>query len=487
MLHPPLAELIDAAAARARAVGHPVLVSAVESVASRDPLAVLEGLAADVPESPTPTADRMFWHRAADDFSFAAIGAAHQLAHEGADRFIAIERGWNSLLRDVVTNAPADCPPGVGPVAVGGFAFDAKRARGDQWSGFPAALLTVPRLLVTRRGDQCWCTTNVIVGTDGGTDVSLDALHALRRSALAHEPPRAAPAPSLTLSTSDVMPAAEWRARVAHAAATVRDGALDKVVLAREVQVIADGGLDPFAILRHLRLAQPSAFVFGRWRGTSVFLGATPERLVRLDGSAVQASSLAGSVRRGGTTSDDAALAAGLLASAKDRREHELVRRALCDALADLCANVSAPREPSLLSLPNVHHLHTPVTAQLRPGRSLLGLLAVLHPTPAVGGVPREAAMRYIREHEGLDRGWYAGPVGWLQPGHGEFAVALRSGLVHGHEARLFAGCGILGDSDPDHEYAESETKLLALRQAIRAAAAGEHPAGSSAFAAASR
>ncbi|HEY8309206.1 MAG TPA: chorismate-binding protein, partial [Gemmatimonadaceae bacterium] len=211
-------------------------------------------------------------------------------------------------------------------------------------------------------------------------------------------------------------------------------------------------------------------YVFGCWHGDSVFVGATPERLVRLDGRDVQASSLAGSVSRGATAAEDAKHATLLLTSTKDRAEHEIVRRALCAGLERLCDDVAAAEGPALLSLPNVHHLHTAVSARLRDGHTLLQLVAQLHPTPAVGGEPRNAALRFIREYEKMDRGWYAGPIGWLQRDRGEFAVALRSALVSGADALMFAGCGVVADSDPEQEYAESLLKLRPMQIALSAA-----------------
>jgi isochorismate synthase EntC len=162
-----------------------------------------------------------------------------------------------------------------------------------------------------------------------------------------------------------------------------------------------------------------------------------------------------------------------LLGSAKDLAEHAAVRNELHAALSESCDDVSAPRQPSILTLPHVHHLHTSIHARLRENGSVLGLVAQLHPTPAVGGSPRDAALRFLEEHENLDRGWYAAPVGWLGLGGGEFAVALRCAIVDEDEAVLFAGCGIVADSDPDLEYAESSLKLQAMDSSIAASLPG--------------
>jgi isochorismate synthase len=180
-------------------------------------------------------------------------------------------------------------------------------------------------------------------------------------------------------------------------------------------------------------------------------------------------TALAGSFPRGATVGDDQALGAQLLASAKERHEHAVVVRNIRSVLADLCMRIEAPATPTLMKMRNVQHLFTPVTAQLRGNSSVLTLVERLHPTPAVGGWPREVALAFLREHEELDRGWYAAPIGWLDAnGDGEFAVALRSALVDGTSATLFAGCGIVADSDPQSEYQETLLKLRPMLNALR-------------------
>jgi isochorismate synthase len=242
------------------------------------------------------------------------------------------------------------------------------------------------------------------------------------------------------------------------------------VVLARARRAAAPHALDAAAALRHLRAAYPECHIFGCWRGDAAFVGASPERLVKVAGRDVQASSLAGSAPRGATEAEDARLAAGLLTSSKDQAEHAVVRDTLAAALDELCDDVIAPEQPSLFTLPQVHHLHTAVRARLRAGRTLLELVARLHPTPAVGGAPREAALTFIREHERLDRGWYAAPIGWIGRDGGELAVALRSAVIRRDEAWLFAGCGLVADSDPEMEFAETLLKLRPMELALAAA-----------------
>jgi isochorismate synthase len=458
-----------------------VLVSLCERIPALDPMVALETLvraaATDEQLAAHVAAGRMIWTRARDQFTLVGLGAVATLAPTGPDRFASVDGAWAALLDGALIDDATDGAAGRGPILMGGFAFDSEGSRSTTWQGFPGAHLIVPRLLIASVDGECWLTISAIVGREGEPDVAPEELATLCRTvvaAAASTPPIEMAGPSGSrqagLVYSSPMGAPAWRALAGSAVTAIRAGALRKVVLGREVHATAPRDVDVFAVLRHLRAAHRDCFVFGYWRDERAFVGASPERLVRLDGREVRASSLAGSVKRGATPSEDAALAAGLLASAKDRSEHAAVREALCDGLAELCDDVAAAEEPSLLTLRHVHHLHTAVGATLRRAHSLLDVVARLHPTPAVGGTPREAALRFIRRHEQLDRGWYAAPIGWVGRQGGEFAVALRSAVIAGSEATLFAGCGIVADSDPALEFAESLLKLRPMQAALAAA-----------------
>jgi isochorismate synthase len=274
------------------------------------------------------------------------------------------------------------------------------------------------------------------------------------------------------LDIEELRSGAAWKKTVADAVDTIRNGKLDKVVLARAERATGESDYDEFATLRHLKSMHRDSFVFGYWRGERAFVGASPERLARVDGRDVEVSSLAGTIPRGKTEREDQENARTLAASTKDLKEHAAVRDVLNTELGEECESVNAPEQPSLLTLPHVHHLHTRITGFLREGRTLLDVVARLHPTPAVGGSPRDAALDFIRANEGLERGWYASPVGWIDTRGGEFAVALRSALIDGSSATLYAGCGIVADSDPEQEYAESTLKLQLMESALGASVA---------------
>lgn len=481
-----LAALAARGAARARAERRHTLVSVVERLHDVDALAEALAFTRSAAHTHSPVvsdAGSMYWEHPSARFALAGLAAARTLTASGSGRFSAIDEEWTKLLDGALVDDPSGAAAGTGPTLLGGFSFESAGPRTSLWKGFDSAQLVLPRFLVATIGDDHWLTTTIVVGPDGAPDVPLDHIAGARARI-----GRAAVGERVTgrderagrIRWTDLRPAAEWRALVASAVDVIREGALEKVVLARAVRAERGNDGEAFdlgSVLQHLRAAHPHSFVFACWRDGRVFVGASPECLVRLDGREVTASSLAGSAERGATPKEDAWLASQLIASPKDAGEHAIVLRALRGALSELCDDVTSAAEPSLLTLRHVHHLHTVVRARLRAGGSLLELVGRLHPTPAVGGAPRDAALAFIRAHEQLDRGWYAAPVGWLQRDRGEFAVALRSGLVDGDHATLFAGCGVVHDSEPDRELAESVVKLRSMLTALSAGADVSEPA----------
>jgi isochorismate synthase len=252
-----------------------------------------------------------------------------------------------------------------------------------------------------------------------------------------------------------------WSALVRRALAEIEGGSLDKVVLARAIEVEADEEIDCAALLRALESRYPACRTFLVRGEGAVFLGATPELLCRVEGGRVFAEAVAGSSRPGEGD--------GLLASRKDLREHRWVVDHMLRALSGVAEEVRCPPDPLVRELANIAHLHTPIEARLLPGRGIADVAAALHPTPAVLGVPGDAALRFLRAHEQLDRGLYAGLVGWISPERSDLAVALRCALVRGRRARLFVGAGIVEGSSPEAEWEETELKARALLEALGA------------------
>ena len=474
-----LEALVREAWRQALITGHPVVASLVEPSPPLDPLAVFARLPAGLA--------RVLW-KGAEGRVLVGLGDALVLtqSHPPADSYLSgdhtvspawMARVWRSLTARALVVAPADVAHSAGPLLIGGFAFDPLQPRVPVWQDFPAARLCLPRLLLLGERDRWWVVSTLLV--QPGTDLpsQLEDVQRLRSllavsGATSHTPGiPATGAKRLTAGRRELCDLDCWRAMVEQAIERIRHGDLLKVVLARAVEVTCWGSIDVERVLRSLDAGYPACTLFAFHAGDAVFLGATPERLIRLHRRRVETIALAGSTRRGTTPEEDAALAGTLLASAKDRREHAVVVDEIRAALAPLCHALVIPEEPSLLSVRNVHHLATPISGELAGDHTVLELVERLHPTPAVGGAPRANALAFIRAHEPVDRGWYAGPVGWVDcAGEGEFAVALRSGLIRGRTAHLYAGCGILADSDPEAEYAESELKLQPLLRALEGA-----------------
>jgi menaquinone-specific isochorismate synthase len=323
---------------------------------------------------------------------------------------------------------------GGGPVAIGALPFD----RGG------VGTMVIPAVTVTREAD----------GTSWLTRVGAD----IERSTSATTPPD-----GFTLTS--VRSHESWCRTVADAVADVHGGTLRKVVLAREVRVDANRVIRPSDVLGRLRALFPACRIFS----VDGFVGASPELLVARHGDVVVAHPMAGTVARSGDPDADRRLAAGLLASSKEREEHQYVIDAVAEGLRPFCSRLDVPAEPSVVSFRNVSHLGTRVEGRLAdPTVTALELAVALHPTPAVAGTPTDEALAYIEAVEGMDRGRYAGPVGWVDAaGNGEFAVGIRSAELSGTTARLFSGVGIVADSDPAAELAETQLKLQALLAAV--------------------
>ncbi|KQY58501.1 isochorismate synthase [Aeromicrobium sp. Root495] len=368
-------------------------------------------------------------------------GRAAVLETSGPGRFAEADAWWRELAaRSVVRDEVG--VPGSGLVAFGTFTFD------DDATG---SLLVVPEVVVGRRDGTSWVT---VIGTSLGSAPPLEP---------ASEPRRTGP---VTFTDAEV-DADAWTDVVAAAVSRIQSGQLDKVVLSRAVDATLDAPLDVRAPLGRLARDYPGCWTFH----VDGFFGATPEMLVRLERGLVTSRVLAGTIRRTGDDERDLALAGSLARSSKDLEEHEYAVRSVVDALTPHCSSTNVPESPYVLHLPNVMHLATDVTAVIRDETTALTLAAALHPSAAVGGTPTDEAVRLIREIEGLERGRYAGPVGWIgASGDGEWGIGLRAAQVaiDGERVRLFAGCGIVADSRPADELAESRAKLIPVIDALR-------------------
>lgn len=386
--------------------------------------------------STLPEQGAVAWTRGTD--GFAAWGEAARATFRGPDRFARAARWWADLVASFDVDDQV-AVPGSGPVAFASFTFD---------DGPADSVVIVPEVVVGRRDGAAWITT---IG-DAARDL----------------PPRSPVRPTRRIRYSDgTVTSAGYERAVAAAVDRIRVGSLEKVVLARDLVATAEDAIDPRALLQPLSRAYPGCWTFA----VDGLIGSTPELLVRRTGDHVVSRVLAGTIPRSRDAVVDAQHAAELLASPKDRSEHEYAVRSVADCLGPFCSDLVVPRSPEVVRLANVQHLQTDITGRLANGETALDLAAALHPTAAVCGTPTQLARAVIRELEGVDRGRYAGPVGWIDArGDGAFGIALRCAQIDPSDPaslRMFAGCGIVAASEPHEELAESQTKLLAMREAL--------------------
>ncbi len=418
--------------------------------------------AADVNLLAAAGADGVLWQH--EGFGLAGRGAALRIELPHGLTDAAAVAGVAATLA-AIRRGDDVAGPGTGAVALGALPF-VRSAPGS---------LVVPRVVIGRRDSEAWFTA---ISRAGDRPAAARLADRMVADALAGGGTATQPAPSQFTLTS-VMDHDAWGRLVASAVSRIDDGALGKVVLARQVSVTANRPFVTSDVLSRLLALYPACIVF-RVDG---FLGASPELLIERRGRHVASHPLAGTIGRSGDLATDEALIAGLLASPKERREHAYVIEDLRRTLGPVCERLDVPAKPTVLELRNVSHLATRLNGVLSAGPepyggqpahpglrvpSALQLVAAVHPTPAVGGTPTREAVAYLGEVEGFDRGRYAGPVGWMDAdGDGSWGIGLRSASVNGDHATMYAGAGIVAGSRPDLELQETQLKLQALLAAL--------------------
>ncbi len=448
-----LAEAVAARLARGAADGEQRIERVEVEAGETDALAWLAA---------QPHALKLYWHGRGTEVCVAGVGAAHHIAGPVEPALEALQSRLDLA------------PPAVR--YTGGVRFDTARfgtARfgtahppSPEWAPFGAAWFVLPRVELTVSGERAALAAFLVLPRDAcRADEVLAGVRAVCDAALPWD--AALPVPS---ARADAPEEAGWSRNVEHALDAIAETPLEKVVLARRARLDFDAPLDPFALAHRLGEATPSCahFLIQPSRTQPgpgpAFVGASPERLFRREQQQLWSEAVAGTRPRSPSASDDAALREELLRSDKEQREHGAVRDYLRGVLTPFCASLDLDAEASEMQLARGRHLYSGLRATLRPEVRTLDLLRALHPTPAVGGTPTDEALRLIRGLEPFDRGWYAGPVGWIGPEAAEFAVAIRSGLVEQREGgarlSLYAGAGIVRGSDPGAEWAETEHKL---------------------------
>jgi menaquinone-specific isochorismate synthase len=424
--------------------------------------------------------DAACWLEPTIQRSFVGVGVATSVTLIAPDRFRTAASTWAEMLTHHIVVGAGSEQPGAGPILLGGATFADAVSTDACWAGFETGRLDVPAILLGIVDDACVLTCSLMV--ERAIDPSPEIAHLVDRvgrllAALESQATRPPGDTTQALRQVGGHPdRSTWSSSVARAAGAVGRGRIDKVVLARRADLLAPAPIDADAVLRRLVASPPATsppngapvtvFAFGREGRT--FLGASPERLVAVTGRSFRTIALAGTTGRDPDRVRDGELATTLLASEKDREEHAVVVDMLRETLAPLAGRLDIDRSPHVVQLPTLQHLASDISGELHDDLGILDLVARLHPTPAVGGWPRAAALELLEEQEHLDRGWYAGPVGWVDArGDGEFVVAIRSGVIAEDQAHLFVGCGIVADSEPDREWAESSMKLQSLATAI--------------------
>jgi menaquinone-specific isochorismate synthase len=445
---------------KAKSFSASILVSEVHKINPIDPLSFFAA------GEEKYSGERFFWKYPSEEKYMIGIGICKQISSDQeTDRFFHVEKEWKRFIDQAIIVDDYHIE-GTGPTAFGGFSFDPLKEKTGLWSKFSHSQFHIPTFMLSVHDGQTFLTTNVVCTAQD--DLSLYLKAEQERAKLLEEASRQLEFDTALLTERmDVHPE-EWKQSVTEVVNEIKEGTLKKVVLARELRLLFDRNIHAESVLNRLRTEQSDSYIFAFESNGACFIGATPERLVKKEMDQVYSTCLAGSIGRGRNKVEDELLGNSLLNDDKNLIEHQYVVDMIKSAMEDTCSEVMIPQHPCLLKLKHIQHLYTPVKGKANWESSLLSLVERLHPTPALGGFPNKSALAKIREVEELDRGLYAGPLGWFDhQGNGEFAVAIRSGLIQGKEASLFAGCGVVEDSLSDLEFEETKIKFKPMLSAL--------------------
>jgi menaquinone-specific isochorismate synthase len=444
------------------------LLSFTLPIAPIDPLAALE--------LHGKKSERFFWDHPGNDISISAAGKVKELKSTGTGRFDDISKKTDELKKKIsaytsISHAMA------GPLFLGGYSF------GDHnispvWKKFGAARFILPEWTLVKTGTSYLLTLIIERNNKAAHDIYTEIIERVTdflnisgktsESSIKQDPGEQ----NMLCNFQSANEKSIWFNRVEEAKKHISDNDFEKIVLARSIELESKHTLNPTLLSYHLRNSYPECYSFiVQVDDDTSFIGATPERLASFENGVFKTEGLAGSASRGKSASEDAAIAQSLMRSEKDLEEHQFVVRAIDDSLSPYSYKVDHPNRPQIKKLSNVQHLFTPISASIKKGVNIHDLLKKLHPTPAVGGYPKKESIPHIQEIEQIERGWYSAPVGWYNlNGYSEFAVAIRSALLHKNRAHLYAGCGIVSDSDPESEWNETIMKFQPMTNALNEA-----------------
>lgn len=454
-----LKEGIEAAKKKAKEINKPVLVSEVNKIN------IVNSLSFFVAGTETYKGERFFWKDPSDEYHIVGLGICKKFeSDQDTDRFFHVEREWKRFIDDAFIHNPYRTT-GIGPTMFGSFSFDPLKRETGMWSNFSDAFFYLPKFMLTMVNGKVFLTTNVIITHED--DHILDQIMKQRNTLFSKIKE------DFLIEETELIDKLEvtkntWITNVNKVTEVLNNDSLKKVVLARELRLIFNKPIQTENVLFRLLEEQRPSYIFAFESRSDCFIGASPERLVKKKGKQVFSTCLAGSTKRGKTLMEDKNFGDALLTDKKNIMEHQIVVDMIKDAMNSVCDNVTIPDHPELLKMRDIQHLYTPVIGELQEDKSLFLLMDLLHPTPALGGFPQKMAMAKIREMEDMDRGLYGGPIGWTDYlGNGEFAVSIRSGLIQGNEASIFAGCGIVANSVAESEFEETRIKFRPMLSAL--------------------
>ena len=410
---------------------------------------------------------RVYWAHPSRGFAYAGLGTVLKFQQRNVRDTQGIKEQILDIMKMCVSLGDNSL---IGPRIIGGFSFSLYEGSDATWRKFPRAQFHLPECLATLTDDGAWLTISRLIQPDDKSEqLSAD----FKRTISYYEnrlPVTLPPISRVAVDKyRDIPKRDEYNQTIFSVLGHIKPGEMEKVVISRSHHVKVGKDFKMVSAMQVLSDAYPNCISFCfSFPGKGIFFGSTPERLVRLKNGFVQTEALAGTIGRGKNMEEDRILAESLMDSHKEREEHRLVREQILRKLSPMIRNLQYPDMPQIMKLKNVQHLQTPISGELNEDETVLDLVARLHPTSAVAGTPTQKAMEVIRKMETHDRGWYSGPIGWLdEKGDGEFYVALRSALVKDEEAHVFAGGGIVSESHPDKEWDETELKLQPILSAL--------------------
>lgn len=410
------------------------------------------------------TDEHFYWQNANQTLTLVGLGHAKVLMSDGDEnRFTDISKRWKELCNVLIKEEKDRAP-----ILFGGFSFDPKSAKDSEWNGFPSAYFVVPSFQLISKAGQTSVSINLVTASENAVD-EFEALR-VERDRLIHmaQMNEFIPSAKPTVVSLVEIEKGQYMNAVKDVTAQIRGGEAEKVVIARSIKMNFEKEVSSVAALHHISNEQQESYHFGLQKDGKLFFGATPERLIEISNGRAYSACVAGSSKRGKTAEDDKALGEELLADRKNREEHQYVVNMISKVFNEFCTDISMSSNPKLMKIRDIQHLFTPIEAKVEKDIDIFSFVEALHPTPALGGVPTNKSMAMIRKEEQMDRGYYAAPIGWTDTGgDGEFAVAIRSALLDGDSAYLYAGGGIVLDSEVEKEYEETWVKFRPVLRAL--------------------